>query len=399
MTGVRKRGGGRIGIWLLLLLLGAACDSGPVREQWAELGSCAQTLLARHEPLPGARPLSASARHARRLLARPIAGRAKLNLVLWLDGMRHDDIDPIQTPNLSRLRREGVSFVNGRSAYRSVGAGRLSWVPSLAERLHAEGEALALVSFSSSGITHHDRDIGLMLDQLVELGLYDVTNILVVASPAYGGDTQRAKVAASLVAAGLKAAPDSDDVVLASNGQAVSILVADRDPETIASIVRHLQSQRWAGVPFTRHDASCDAAPHQGCAEGTFALDLAPVDGAEGGADILLSTSDASESWFAWGVDFKDGIVDPVPASELDIVPTLLALAGANPGELDGRVLTEALEGGPDPAELPMQTRALLAHTEAGYHAELQLTEVADELYIDAARRLRREGPAARAQR
>jgi hypothetical protein len=40
------------------------------------------------------------------------AGRATLNLVLVLDGLRPDAITPEETPNLWRLRREGVNFPN-----------------------------------------------------------------------------------------------------------------------------------------------------------------------------------------------------------------------------------------------------------------------------------------------
>jgi arylsulfatase A-like enzyme len=570
---------------LLSLLAGVGCNTSEAREvlaDWAEgpeageLGQTGQALTERHEAAPSAQPLSPAARHARRLLARPVESRARCNLVFILDGMRPDLIDESNTPTLFRMRHEGVNFVNGHAVFPTVtrvnspaiatgmyperagvvgnsiyvpeldplaqvntgdinvlraldrqSGGQLLLVPSLAERLHAEGKSLAAVSSGSSGsafllnhrasvgigsfvngyladpdgrvaypdavnnailtrfgaapptdgegslvepvnwaervlreyvlpelrpdvvlnwITqpdgaHHefgagspesaiaihndDRNIGLVLEQLTALGLYDLTNIFVVSDHGFGWDTAEVNVAESLVAAGLKASPDQDDVVLASSSQAVSIHVKGHDAERIRQIVEHLQAQPFTGVLFSRNDGSCGAAPHEGCAPGTFALDLIHLDNPERGADIVLTfdwTSDENafgipgtdtttgsttaartgnesghgsmspwtvrNTYFAWGVDFKDGIVDRVPASNVDIAPTILALSGINPGELDGRVLGEALVGGPDYEKLPVETKTLLTHSD-GYAAALQLTQVAHQRYIDKSWRLR----------
>src|SRR5262249_9936350 len=48
------------------------------------------------------------------------AGRATLNMVLVLDGLRPDAITPEETPNLWRLRQEGVSFPNSHSVFPTV---------------------------------------------------------------------------------------------------------------------------------------------------------------------------------------------------------------------------------------------------------------------------------------
>src|SRR5262245_4179216 len=48
------------------------------------------------------------------------AGRATLNLVLVLDGLRPDAITPEETPNLWRLRQEGVNFLNGHAVFPTV---------------------------------------------------------------------------------------------------------------------------------------------------------------------------------------------------------------------------------------------------------------------------------------
>jgi hypothetical protein len=48
------------------------------------------------------------------------AGRATLNLVLVLDGLRPDAITPEETPNLWRLRQEGVNFTNSHAVFPTV---------------------------------------------------------------------------------------------------------------------------------------------------------------------------------------------------------------------------------------------------------------------------------------
>ena len=49
-----------------------------------------------------------------------LAGKATLNLVLVVDGLRPDSITPRETPNLWRLREEGVNFPNGHAVFPTV---------------------------------------------------------------------------------------------------------------------------------------------------------------------------------------------------------------------------------------------------------------------------------------
>src|SRR3954468_9649889 len=49
-----------------------------------------------------------------------LAGKATLNLVLVLDGLRPDSITAQETPNLWRLREQGVNFPNGHAVFPTV---------------------------------------------------------------------------------------------------------------------------------------------------------------------------------------------------------------------------------------------------------------------------------------
>src|SRR5262249_5917451 len=48
------------------------------------------------------------------------AGRASLNIVVVLDGLRPDAITPEETPNLWRLRQDGVNFTRSHSVFPTV---------------------------------------------------------------------------------------------------------------------------------------------------------------------------------------------------------------------------------------------------------------------------------------
>ena len=107
--------------------------------------------------------------------------------------------------------------------------------------------------------------------------------------------------------------------------------------------------------------------------------DLANV---SGGARLYASDHGSMSPWnvrntfLAWGVDFKRRATVRVPAGNVDVAPTILALLGvAEADGLDGRVLAEALEGGPDEEQVAVETR--VHAVEAGaYRAAIQVSAV-----------------------
>jgi arylsulfatase A-like enzyme len=98
-----------------------------------------------------------------------------------------------------------------------------------------------------------------------------------------------------------------------------------------------------------------------------------------------MSPWDIHSTFIAWGVDFKRGSVVQVPASNVDITPTLLALKGINNVKgLEGRVLREALIGGPDEEQIPTETKSYTTETVDGKYKEIiEVTEVEQQRYID----------------
>ncbi len=89
----------------------------------------------------------------------------------------------------------------------------------------------------------------------------------------------------------------------------------------------------------------------------------------------------------AMGPDFKAGFVNMAPISNADIAPTFARILGfdlPSKGTLKGRVITEALKGGPTSATSTAQvTRSAPAAN--GFVTVLESQTVGDEVYLDAA--------------
>ena len=274
---------------------------------------------------------------------------------------------------------------------------------------------------SREGLRHDDREVAAVLATVDALGLTPRTSVLLVSDHGFTSNTGGIDVAGALVEAGLKAAADSTDVILASSGQAVGLHVEGRDGERIARIARFLQSRDWGGVLFTAARAPGDPL---GTAPGTFALELIHLHHRERGPDLVLTfpwTSEPNQfgvsgsdlanvagaanplasdhgsmspwnvrnTFVAWGAGFKRRAAVRTPVGNADVAPTVLTLLGLDGADdLDGRVLTEALATGPDPEQIAVER--WVHRTEAeGYRAAIQLSAVAGRRYVDKSWRLR----------
>jgi len=268
---------------------------------------------------------------------------------------------------------------------------------------------------SLEALANDDREIARVLTTLDELGLMPSTDVLVVSDHGFTTNTSGIDVAGALIDAGLKAAVGSSDVVLASSGQAVAVHVEGHDRDRVARIARFIQAREWGGVVFTGARAAGDP---RGVVDGTFSLELIHVANAERGPDLLFTfpwTSDANafgvpgtdlasisggaklyasdhgsmspwnvrNTFLAWGAGFKKRTTVGTPVGNVDVAPTILALLGlTDGGALDGRVLAEALDGGPDPERIEVNTQVHRVETGA-YRAAIQTSEVDGRRYID----------------
>jgi hypothetical protein len=245
-------------------------------------------------------------------------------------------------------------------------------------------------------LRENDARLERLLARLDELGLLALTDVLLTSDhgfstaappPGPGRDFD-----AALVAAGLKEGPQSEDVV--STGQwGGAITFHPRAVGRAPAVVRWLQEQPWVGTVLAR-----DGGPAAGL-PGTLPLSLAwnglvgprapdlrfggawsdapegtgipgsiaggpagtaqggqPGDSRRAGGPVATHGSaspyDLRNSLFAWGPRFKRRLRSEVPVGIVDVAPTVRHLLGLPAGAGDGRVLHEALAGGPDPARL-----------------------------------------------
>lgn len=305
----------------------------------------------------------------------------------------------------------------------------LNWLTEPDGTQHATGAGSPQ---SIATIRNDDRQIGLVLERLRELGLYERTNIFVISDHGFSLHDYNVNITQELIDAGLKASPTSDDVVVANSGTSL-ISVKDRDPAKIRAIARFLQGETWADTLFTAarrprdgeyvvdRGKRGDVRP-EGWVPGTFSLELVHHANPERGADLIVtypwtskrnafgvrgtsgnsgggatgplsgpasghgsfSPWDIRNTFLAWGADFKDGVTARTPAGNVDLAPTILALAGVDDGlTSDGRVLAEAFADEElDEEKIDIETRTY--RTEAGggdYRAAVRVSEVDDGRY------------------
>jgi arylsulfatase A-like enzyme len=306
--------------------------------------------------------------------------------------------------------------------------------PDDAQHSHSTGSPEARKALANS-----DRNLGLTLAKLQDLGLADKTDVIVLSDHGFSLHNFKVDAKQALIKAGLKSAVDSDDVVLASNGQSVLVHVKGRDSQRIRRIVSFLQAQDWVDVIFTAGRKSAAATRGQsgrgsktgdelGWVAGTFSLGLIRQANAERGPDIVFSLPWSSavnafgvpgkhytegggnsgpmvgaasghggmSPWLVrntlilWGPDFKRGITVRAAAGNVDIAATVLALKGVSGGDpLDGRVLAEALRDGPDEEQIACETKVLRTESAGRYRAAVQVTDVGAHRYIDKGWRIR----------
>lgn len=274
-----------------------------------------------------------------------------------------------------------------------------------------------------AAIRNADAHVERILRRVGTLGLADEPNVVVVSDHGFGLNTGTVHVTRELIDAGLKAGPDSDDVVVASSGQAMALYVKDHSPDRIEKLVAFLHARPWIGVVCTAPRGGGAAADAQGRVTGTFALTLVHGHNSERSADILFTfpwtssrnafglpgtdvgdansqvTSDHGSmspwsirnTFVAWGPAFKRGVTLRTPAGNADVASTILHLLGldASAQGVDGRILFEALADGPDEEQVIVETRAhTVATADGAYRAVVQTSELAGRRYVDKGWRL-----------
>ena len=258
-----------------------------------------------------------------------------------------------------------------------------------------------------------DENLGLLLAGLKQLGLEHETNVIVTSDHGFSTITNRYDLTGSLISKGLKVSVDSVDVRVLPD----MIYVEGHQYERITALAGALLADPAVGPVFSGSWGN-PVVP------GTLAMSLTGVDGGPDTPDLLFSpawSGEENEHGFAgtctalwpygekgathgsispWdirntliaaGPAFKRGVISAVPAGNLDIMPTLLHLCGIPaPDDIDGRVLHEALVGGPAPSDLDVLHEGISADSDHARHI-VALSHVAGTTYLDYGRTERPE--------
>ncbi len=204
-------------------------------------------------------------------------------------------------------------------------------------------------------------------------------------------------------------------VVIAANGGSDLIYLPSHDPEMVKKIVAFLAQQDYVGGIFVDDayknvpgalpsssirliGSSLTPSPTVAVTFKTFSTD--PNDSLMSGVqitDYMLQEGQGMHGSFgrantfnfmaAIGPDFKKQYVDEAPLSNADIAPTFAQILGFDitpKGKLTGRVLREALAGGPTQVSSKRRT-AISENAANGKTTILMYQQLAKQVYFDEA--------------
>jgi arylsulfatase A-like enzyme len=297
----------------------------------------------------------------------------------------------------------------------NVPAFSLMWMAEPDNTQHATGVGSPQ---SLAAIRSSDHALSLVVAALKAKEVFDHTDIFVVSDHGFSTISTTVDMVARLRAAGFNAMrkfntpPRPGDVLFVGLGGTGLLYVPGHDAKTIDGIVKFLQTEDCVGTIFT-------ARAH----EGTFALDEALIhsgqapdiavsfhwtpavnaNGAPGmivseaqgsnispttqrGTHASLSPFDMHNTLVAAGPDLRRGFVDETPSGNVDVAPTIYKILGAKaPSSINGRVLTEALNG--SDAETPKVEKKTLRATAklptGDWLQTLDVSEVNGVRYLD----------------
>ncbi len=258
-----------------------------------------------------------------------------------------------------------------------------------------------------ASIRDADANLGAILSALDAHGLRHETTVVVVSDHGYATIDPIVEPNAPFVGTELLGDVEADRVVLAANGGALFAYVPSGDAALIGHVTEALLAWEHGGPVFVRRDRGSEPpagalpldlvglagelAPDVLCA---LAWDDAPNEYGLAGHSVGLdpknlashggiSPWEVRNTFVLAGAGIKRGLVDRLPAGNADLAPTLLHLLGldATPGQ-DGRVLHEAVAGGPDSARLEIARQAVIAERGA-YRQGIRVSAVVGHRYLD----------------
>jgi arylsulfatase A-like enzyme len=183
-------------------------------------------------------------------------------------------------------------------------------------------------------------------------------------------------------------------IIVAANAGSDYLFVPDHDGETVRAAVASLRSRLQFGAIFV--------SDRYGEIAGTLPMSLIKTENSARAPDIIVSFSydeatsvagkpgvsyassinrrgdhgsfsptDVRISLMARGPHFKPGLRDPLPSANVDIAPTVARILGFGMPDAQGRVLEEALVGGPALTEYAVSSKTYRSSRQTGLSMKL----------------------------
>ncbi|MBW7893197.1 MAG: alkaline phosphatase family protein, partial [Chitinophagaceae bacterium] len=253
-----------------------------------------------------------------------------------------------------------------------------------------------------------DAAFGSILDSIYARGLENRFNIVVTAYHGFVTHSGKEGLTDFLIRKGFKKDKDSDDIIVAGG----AVYVKDRNRETVRNVVAALQKESWAGAVYTKAKKQGSL---KGEIKGTLSFNAVHWNHSYRAADVLVSVAwddRKNEQGFAgtdfatgvaghggsspyeihialmaYGPSFKNAAVTNLPTSNIDIVPTVLAINGLKaPETMQGRIINEILRNQNSRPEKPKKkTISVSTGLKPGkYTVTMECTTLGDYRYIDA---------------
>ena len=276
--------------------------------------------------------------------------------------------------------------------------------PDHAQHAHGVGSDVALVAIAEA-----DEQFGRLLSFLDGEG-DGVTDIFVISDHGYSTVKEAIDIEVLVRDAGFPPGDQPGGVVVAPNGGSVLFYTHQSDKDTADRMAQWLMAQPWCGalmaseavagidgtlaasvvgmqgertpeiVMSFRWDSEVNDAGYAGHA---YSTSLAPGQGQHGS----MSRHETHNVLFARGPSFKQGPAIDNPTGNIDLAPTILDILGLSGGEgMDGRVLSEALRDGPDPASVGWRTDTYEAQrpVDGGvYRQYIKVSSAGKTTYVD----------------
>ncbi len=325
-----------------------------------------------------------------------------------------------ETPNVSQMAYAARVLTEYVLAERSP-AVALIWFSEPDSSNHKAGVGSTL---SNRALVAADEQFGRIIEWLKRNGTLDETDVIVVSDHGYATIKNVVDIETELRAAdfsressrhprgrGNPVRNKPGGVLAAPNGGAALFYAHESDPSTVERLAAWLSTQPWCGALL--------AAERVGPVPGTIPARVANIDGlrspdltmsfawdsapnaagfpghtASAGGSVGVGTHggmsqhELRNTLIARGPNWKTSTVVDTPTGNIDIAPTilhLLRLSGG--GNMDGRVLHEALADGIDPSEVETGT---ITHTaELGnYRQQVTVTKVGNSVYLGEGNRV-----------